>query len=133
MQTIERIIISLTLFAMSYAICGCKDEPTVAKELHHEQEVEIVEPNEIEWYFGDSSVAEVDFDLGPASIMIYFGKDSDKSIEIKVDTDELVISGDTDNMNEAAEVFFNELLKPMVDRYISRTKTNDITFQNPKE
>ena len=51
------------------------------------------------------------FDSGPSEITMYFTDDG------------LVIEGDPNGMNEAAEVFLNEYIKPMADEYVKeRTK-----------
>ena len=45
-------------------------------------------------------------------------------ITMSVDGDKLEITGDTDKMNEAAKVFFDEMVKPMADAYIAE-RLND--------
>ncbi len=40
-------------------------------------------------------------------------------ITMSIDGDKLEITGDTDKMNEAAKVFFDEMVKPMADAYIA--------------
>ena len=61
-----------------------------------------------------------------------------KMIDGQIDSDalffnrELTITGDAD-MNEAAEMFFNEILKPIADGYIAERIDNGQSKENTQE
>lgn len=57
------------------------------------------------------------FAIAPV-ISICFGECGNKQIDIDFSSDKLRITGDTEDMNDAADVFFNHFLKSMVDNYI---------------
>lgn len=60
----------------------------------------------------------VDNSFEASSITIAFGKNGKKEINISLENDELILTGDIEDMNEAAEVFFYICLKDIVNNYI---------------
>lgn len=43
-------------------------------------------------------------------------------LEMHIESEKLIIKADPNNMNEAAQIFFNQYLKPIADNYIERIK-----------